>query len=195
MKEALDVRWRQAWSRSWEYEAWENKIYWGIYSWPVAPRSTGSVGRRNWKLLWASVFHCCGRYYLTCREPTRMSLSTSCIPCEGGLGGVLDGGRGMSGSLGGIKAGTAWGTKNRQDFGIERREVFEVGGGSLQKGGNRVNWLCEWFSCYLRYSRGVLSPGRHVRTRLYFTSESHVHSLLSVFRYGGLLDVRILLLL
>ncbi|XP_029807448.1 inositol hexakisphosphate and diphosphoinositol-pentakisphosphate kinase 1 isoform X8 [Suricata suricatta] len=38
------------------------------------------------------------------------------------------------------------------------------------------------------YSRGVLSPGRHVRTRLYFTSESHVHSLLSVFRYGGLLD-------
>ncbi|XP_033841188.1 inositol hexakisphosphate and diphosphoinositol-pentakisphosphate kinase 2 isoform X4 [Periophthalmus magnuspinnatus] len=38
------------------------------------------------------------------------------------------------------------------------------------------------------YSRGVMSPGRHVRTRLYFTSESHVHSLLSLFRYGGLLD-------
>ncbi|KAG7242719.1 hypothetical protein INR49_020094 [Caranx melampygus] len=31
------------------------------------------------------------------------------------------------------------------------------------------------------YSRGVMSPGRHVRTRLYFTSESHVHSLLSIF--------------
>uniref|UniRef100_A0A4W5MXZ8 Inositol hexakisphosphate and diphosphoinositol-pentakisphosphate kinase n=1 Tax=Hucho hucho TaxID=62062 RepID=A0A4W5MXZ8_9TELE len=39
------------------------------------------------------------------------------------------------------------------------------------------------------YSRGVMSPGRHVRTRLYFTSESHVHSLLSTFRYGGLLDI------
>uniref|UniRef100_A0A4W3HSZ2 Inositol hexakisphosphate and diphosphoinositol-pentakisphosphate kinase n=1 Tax=Callorhinchus milii TaxID=7868 RepID=A0A4W3HSZ2_CALMI len=38
------------------------------------------------------------------------------------------------------------------------------------------------------YSRGVMSPGRHVRTRLYFTSESHVHSLLSLFRYAGLLD-------
>ncbi|XP_047671553.1 inositol hexakisphosphate and diphosphoinositol-pentakisphosphate kinase 2 isoform X4 [Tachysurus fulvidraco] len=38
------------------------------------------------------------------------------------------------------------------------------------------------------YSRGVLSPGRRVRTRLYFTSESHVHSLLTIFRYGGLLD-------
>ncbi|XP_031420912.1 inositol hexakisphosphate and diphosphoinositol-pentakisphosphate kinase 1 isoform X3 [Clupea harengus] len=41
-----------------------------------------------------------------------------------------------------------------------------------------------WF----RYSRGVMSPGRHVRTRLYFTSESHVHSLLNIFRYGGLLS-------
>nr|XP_005163091.1 inositol hexakisphosphate and diphosphoinositol-pentakisphosphate kinase 1 isoform X4 [Danio rerio] len=41
-----------------------------------------------------------------------------------------------------------------------------------------------WF----RYSRGVMSPGRHVRTRLYFTSESHVHSLLNIFRYGGLLN-------
>ncbi|XP_028332601.1 LOW QUALITY PROTEIN: inositol hexakisphosphate and diphosphoinositol-pentakisphosphate kinase 2 [Gouania willdenowi] len=38
------------------------------------------------------------------------------------------------------------------------------------------------------YSRGVMSPGRHVRTRLYFTSESHVHSLLSLFRYGEFLD-------
>ncbi|KAK0175209.1 hypothetical protein PV327_008977 [Microctonus hyperodae] len=40
-----------------------------------------------------------------------------------------------------------------------------------------------------RYSHGVSSPGRHVRTRLYFTSESHVHSLLTVLRHGGLLDV------
>lgn len=42
-----------------------------------------------------------------------------------------------------------------------------------------------------RYSHGVSSPGRHVRTRLYFTSESHVHSLLTVLRYGGLLDVSV----
>ncbi|XP_030181787.1 inositol hexakisphosphate and diphosphoinositol-pentakisphosphate kinase 2 isoform X6 [Lynx canadensis] len=39
------------------------------------------------------------------------------------------------------------------------------------------------------YSRGVLSPERHVRTRLYFTSESHVHSLLSILRYGALCNV------
>ncbi|XP_053888145.1 inositol hexakisphosphate and diphosphoinositol-pentakisphosphate kinase 2 isoform X3 [Malaclemys terrapin pileata] len=38
------------------------------------------------------------------------------------------------------------------------------------------------------YSRGVMSPERHVRTRLYFTSESHVHSLLSTLRYGALCD-------
>ncbi|XP_073995355.1 inositol hexakisphosphate and diphosphoinositol-pentakisphosphate kinase isoform X4 [Rhodnius prolixus] len=39
-----------------------------------------------------------------------------------------------------------------------------------------------------RYSHGVSSPGRHVRTRLYFTSESHLHSLLTVLRYGGLIE-------
>uniref|UniRef100_A0A4W5RBQ1 Inositol hexakisphosphate and diphosphoinositol-pentakisphosphate kinase n=1 Tax=Hucho hucho TaxID=62062 RepID=A0A4W5RBQ1_9TELE len=39
------------------------------------------------------------------------------------------------------------------------------------------------------YSRGVMSPERHVRTRLYFTSESHVHSLLSILRYGAFCDV------
>jgi inositol hexakisphosphate/diphosphoinositol-pentakisphosphate kinase len=36
------------------------------------------------------------------------------------------------------------------------------------------------------YNTGVLSPGRHVRTRLYFTSESHIHSLLTILRCGGL---------
>ena len=45
---------------------------------------------------------------------------------------------------------------------------------------------------FYRYSRGVSSPGRHVRTRLYFTSESHIHSLLTVLRYGGLLDVSLI---
>lgn len=39
-----------------------------------------------------------------------------------------------------------------------------------------------------QYSYGVSSPGRHVRTRLYFTSESHIHSLLTVLRFGSLFD-------
>ncbi|KAL8562055.1 hypothetical protein ACOMHN_031826 [Nucella lapillus] len=36
-----------------------------------------------------------------------------------------------------------------------------------------------------RYSKGVASPERFVRTRLYFTSESHIHSLLNMLRYGN----------
>ena len=57
-----------------------------------------------------------------------------------------------------------------------QRNIEELGEESV----NRLN---------PRYSHGVSSPGRHVRTRLYFTSESHVHSLITVLRHGGLLDV------
>lgn len=41
-----------------------------------------------------------------------------------------------------------------------------------------------------KYSHGVSSPDRHVRTRLYFTSESHIHSLVTALQYGGLLEVK-----
>ncbi|XP_063908216.1 inositol hexakisphosphate and diphosphoinositol-pentakisphosphate kinase 2-like isoform X14 [Zophobas morio] len=58
-----------------------------------------------------------------------------------------------------------------------QRNIEELGEESV----NRLN---------PRYSHGVSSPGRHVRTRLYFTSESHVHSLITVLRHGGLLDIK-----
>uniref|UniRef100_A0A5K3FKK7 Inositol hexakisphosphate and diphosphoinositol-pentakisphosphate kinase n=1 Tax=Mesocestoides corti TaxID=53468 RepID=A0A5K3FKK7_MESCO len=38
------------------------------------------------------------------------------------------------------------------------------------------------------YSKGVASPERFVRTRLYFTSESHLHSILTCLQHGGLAD-------
>lgn len=41
-----------------------------------------------------------------------------------------------------------------------------------------------------KYSHGVSSPDRHVRTRLYFTSESHIHSLVTSLQFGGLLDIK-----
>ena len=33
------------------------------------------------------------------------------------------------------------------------------------------------------YAQDINSPLRHVRTRIYFTSESHVHSLINLLRY------------
>lgn len=36
------------------------------------------------------------------------------------------------------------------------------------------------------YATDINSPLRHVRTRIYFTSESHVHSLLNVLRFSHL---------
>lgn len=52
---------------------------------------------------------------------------------------------------------------------------------------NDYNIVCD---CYnVRKSRGVISPNRSVRTRLYFTSESHIHSLVNYLKYGDLLTV------
>lgn len=60
---------------------------------------------------------------------------------------------------------------------IEQTEEAED---DMEDSGNRLDG---------RYATGVSSPGRHVRTRLYFTSESHIHSLLTVLSHGGLVHV------
>ncbi|XP_040198456.1 inositol hexakisphosphate and diphosphoinositol-pentakisphosphate kinase 1 isoform X11 [Rana temporaria] len=82
-----------------------------------------------------------------------------------------------------------------QEYGINKEEKLEIAVGyclplikKIQLDLQRTHEDESVNKLHPLYSRGVLSPGRHVRTRLYFTSESHVHSLLSVFRYGGLLD-------
>ncbi|XP_047738124.1 inositol hexakisphosphate and diphosphoinositol-pentakisphosphate kinase isoform X2 [Hyalella azteca] len=89
-----------------------------------------------------------------------------------------------------------------QEYGMTKQEKLSIGEGictpllkkiraDLQRNiepdaedahGESVNRL------HPSYSHGVSSPGRHVRTRLYFTSESHIHSLLTVLRFGGLID-------
>ncbi|KRX50941.1 Inositol hexakisphosphate and diphosphoinositol-pentakisphosphate kinase 2 [Trichinella murrelli] len=39
-----------------------------------------------------------------------------------------------------------------------------------------------------RASKDIATPFRHVRTRLYFTSESHIHSLMNLLQFGGLFE-------
>ncbi|KAL3286290.1 hypothetical protein HHI36_000799 [Cryptolaemus montrouzieri] len=85
-----------------------------------------------------------------------------------------------------------------QEYGLSAQEKLTIGQGictpllkkikadlqrNIEENEETVNRLNP------RYSHGVSSPGRHVRTRLYFTSESHVHSLVTVLRHGGLLDI------
>ncbi|XP_071942170.1 inositol hexakisphosphate and diphosphoinositol-pentakisphosphate kinase 2-like isoform X2 [Antedon mediterranea] len=83
-----------------------------------------------------------------------------------------------------------------QEYGISARDKLDIGTGIctplLQKikGDLMRNIKDEEFTSRLnpRYTRDVMTPDRHVRSRLYFTSESHIHSLLSCIRYGGLCD-------
>uniref|UniRef100_A0A8C7NJP8 Inositol hexakisphosphate and diphosphoinositol-pentakisphosphate kinase n=1 Tax=Oncorhynchus mykiss TaxID=8022 RepID=A0A8C7NJP8_ONCMY len=65
-----------------------------------------------------------------------------------------------------------------QEYGISQPEKLDIAKG-----------YCTPLIRKIHISRTrVMSPERHVRTRLYFTSESHVHSLLSILRYGAFCD-------
>ncbi|XP_071505816.1 inositol hexakisphosphate and diphosphoinositol-pentakisphosphate kinase 2-like [Diadema antillarum] len=83
-----------------------------------------------------------------------------------------------------------------QEYGITSQEKLEIGQGictpllkKIRSDLHRINSNDETtYRLNPLYSRGVMSPDRQVRTRLYFTSESHIHSLLSCLRYGGLCD-------
>ena len=87
-----------------------------------------------------------------------------------------------------------------QEYGITRQEKLTIGlgictpllrkirGDLLRDYSQEENETINRLNPH--YSHGVSSPGRHVRTRLYFTSESHIHSLLSVLHFGGLVSDR-----
>ncbi|XP_072020481.1 inositol hexakisphosphate and diphosphoinositol-pentakisphosphate kinase 2-like [Amphiura filiformis] len=85
-----------------------------------------------------------------------------------------------------------------QEYGISPEEKLDIGAGictpllrKIHSDLNKINNEDETtFRLNPNYSDGVLSPGRQVRTRLYFTSESHIHSLLSCLKYGGLCDYK-----
>ncbi|XP_077993312.1 inositol hexakisphosphate and diphosphoinositol-pentakisphosphate kinase 2-like [Glandiceps talaboti] len=80
-----------------------------------------------------------------------------------------------------------------QEYGISSQEKLEIGVGIcqplLRKIRSDLQRNLEDETVHRlnpKYTNNVLSPGRHVRTRLYFTSESLIHSLLNCLRLGGL---------
>ncbi|XP_070536722.1 inositol hexakisphosphate and diphosphoinositol-pentakisphosphate kinase 2-like isoform X3 [Ptychodera flava] len=80
-----------------------------------------------------------------------------------------------------------------QEYGLTGQEKLEIGAGIclplLRKIRSDLQRNLDDETVHRlnpKYSHNVLSPGRHVRTRLYFTSESHIHSLLNCLRLGGL---------
>mmetsp|Transcript_17231 Transcript_17231/g.22361 ORF Transcript_17231/g.22361 Transcript_17231/m.22361 type:complete len:365 (+) Transcript_17231:4443-5537(+) len=88
-----------------------------------------------------------------------------------------------------------------QEYGIDRREKFVIGtkvcshllrkirddlilgteGNDAEGSNPDMQYMLD--TSHAEYL-DVKSLGRHVRTRLYFTSESHLHTLLNVLRYG-----------
>lgn len=88
----------------------------------------------------------------------------------------------------------AWGTNARQLIRVgEPAQVWRTGvlgaeetaaeGDEVEEDRETLHRLCP------TYAQDINSPLRHVRTRIYFTSESHMHSLINVLRYSHLCEL------
>ena len=84
-----------------------------------------------------------------------------------------------------------------QEYGVSESEKLNISHGycvpllqKIRADFDRTAWNDDSMIMSRRHSTGyaVGTHERSVRTRFYFTSESHIHSLFNIFRHGGLCD-------
>ncbi|XP_065883537.1 inositol hexakisphosphate and diphosphoinositol-pentakisphosphate kinase 2-like isoform X2 [Dysidea avara] len=83
-----------------------------------------------------------------------------------------------------------------QEYGITRDEKIEIAGTVCQPLLHKIQTDITHTVSNIgtdimhqldpKYSSGVVTPKRHVRTRLYFTSESNIHAMVNMLRFGSL---------
>ena len=103
------------------------------------------------------------------------SASPASAPASRPAAGGGGGGGGAGAGEGGEGASTAEGELEGEAIDEEEEEEEEE-----EDDESTMHRLCP------TYAQDINSPLRHVRTRIYFTSESHVHSLVNVLRFAHL---------
>ena len=77
-----------------------------------------------------------------------------------------------------------WSARPADAAGVLGAEETAAEGDEVEEDRETLHRLCP------TYAQDINSPLRHVRTRIYFTSESHMHSLINVLRYSHLCEAQ-----
>ncbi|KAJ9526580.1 hypothetical protein QJQ45_017659 [Haematococcus lacustris] len=130
-------------------------------------------------------------------QSARSSVGGAAAAAAGSVGGLGAGGGSRAGPSGGVLQAAALVAQQAMGLGgrLEAERSLplsssasvtsQLGSGMLAGGGGEAGVEAQETIHRLlpEYAPHINSPLRHVRTRIYFTSESHIHSLINVLRY------------